>query len=185
MEPRPRPASSGPARASKEALVQGITLRHAAVKKGGPTAALLFALTLLGWPRTAAADIPWGAGCVPLAEDATRTAANCGASLEGGEALPPPEAPAAVKRVIRAERDPPSTLRLGRRPRQLGQPGYDCSGAVSYALHGAGLLDTTMSPGSSAVGVKRGQVGGSPSTRTPSTYSWSSLVCASTPGITP
>ena len=25
--------------------------------------------------------------------------------------------------------------------------GYDCSGAVSYALHGAGLLDTTMVSG--------------------------------------
>lgn len=111
-------------------------------------AALLFALGLLWGPRPAAADVPWGAGCLPPAEGAIRTAANCGASLVGGEAIPPPGAPAAVKRVIHAANE------IRHRPyvwggghRSWSSKGYDCSGAVSYALHGGGLLDVTMVSG--------------------------------------
>ena len=123
-------------------------MRHAALTKGGHLAALLFALMLLCWPGTAPADIPWGGGCVPLAEGATRTAANCGASLVEGEAIPPPGAPAVVKRVIRAANE------IRHRPYIWGgghrswlSRGYDCSGAVGYALHGAGLLGVTMVSG--------------------------------------
>jgi len=123
-------------------------LRHAALKKGGQLAALLFALALLARPGVAAADIPWGAGCVPLAQGATRTAANCGASLVDGEAIPPAGAPPAVKQVIRAANE------IRHRPYVWGgghrswfSRGYDCSGAVGYALHGAGLLETTMVSG--------------------------------------
>jgi hypothetical protein len=118
------------------------------VRKGGHLAALLFALTLLCWPRMAAADIPWGAGCLPLAEGATRTAANCGTSLAGGEAIPPPGAPLPVKQVIRAANE------IRHRPYVWGgghrgwlSRGYDCSGAISYALHGAGLLGVAMVSG--------------------------------------
>jgi len=123
-------------------------LRHVGLKKGGHLAALLFGLALLCQPGTAAADIPWGAGCAPLAEGATRTAANCGASLVAGEAIPPPGAPAAVKQVIDAANE------IRHRPYVWGgghrswlSRGYDCSGAVGYALHGAGLLGETMVSG--------------------------------------
>jgi hypothetical protein len=118
-------------------------------KKGGPPAALLFALCL-SLPATAAASeqIPWGAGCMPMPEGATRTAANCGASLVDGEAIPPLGAPAVVKQVIAAANQ------IRHRPYVWGgghrswfSRGYDCSGAVSYALHGAGLLDVTMVSG--------------------------------------
>jgi hypothetical protein len=115
-------------------------------------AALLLALTLAGAAlcsgSPASADIPWGAGCSPLAEGAERTAANCGASLADGEAIPPPGAPAVVKQVIRAADE------IRHRPYVWGgghrswlSRGYDCSGAVSYALHGAGLLGVTMVSG--------------------------------------
>lgn len=123
-------------------------MRQAALTKGGHLAALLFALALLGRPDAAAADVPWGAGCVPLAEGATRTAANCGASLASGEAIPPPGAPPIVKQVIRAANE------IRHRPYVWGgghrswfSKGYDCSGAVGYALHRAGLLETTMVSG--------------------------------------
>jgi hypothetical protein len=123
-------------------------LRRRAAEKGGQLAALLFALTAFAWPAPAAADIPWGAGCVPLDEGGERTAANCGASLVDGEAIPPPGASAAVKRVIRAADE------IRHRPYVWGgghrswlSHGYDCSGAVSYALHGAGLLGVTMVSG--------------------------------------
>jgi hypothetical protein len=122
-------------------------LRHEVLKKGGQLAALLFAFALC-WPGAAAADIPWGAGCVPLVDGATRTAANCGASLVDGEAIPPPGAPPAAKQMIRAANE------LRHRPYVWGgghrswfSRGYDCSGAVSYALHGAGLLGLTMVSG--------------------------------------
>lgn len=117
-------------------------------------AALLLALGLGGgsaalWgTASATADVPWGAGCAPVAKDRQRTAANCGASLVAGEAIPPPGAPAAVKQVILAANE------IRRRPYVWGgghrswlSRGYDCSGAVGYALHGAGLLDVTMVSG--------------------------------------
>ena len=117
-------------------------------QKGGQLAALLFALAALSGPRGASADIPWGGGCAPVAEGALRNAGNCGATLAGGEAFPPPGAPAAVKQVMRAANE------IRHRPYVWGgghrswlSHGYDCSGAVSYALHGAGLLGTTMVSG--------------------------------------
>jgi len=123
-------------------------LRHAGLKKGGHLAALLFALALLTCPGLAAADIPWGGGCVPLAEDATRSAANCGASLVDGEAIPPPGAPSAVKQVIRAANEIRHRSYVwGGGHRSWLSRGYDCSGAVGYALHGARLLETTMVSG--------------------------------------
>jgi hypothetical protein len=113
--------------------------------KGGQRAALLFAVAALSWPSGATGEIPWGAGCAPVAEGAQRTAGSCGASLVGGEAIPPPGAPAAVRQVIRAANE------IRNRPYVWGgghrgwlSRGYDCSGAVGYALHGAGLLGVTM-----------------------------------------
>ena len=48
--------------------------------------------------------------------------------------------------------------------------GYDCSGTVSYALHGAGLLDTPLDSGSfMRWGEQRARASGSRSTRTPAT----------------
>lgn len=62
-----------------------------------------------------------------------------------GEAVPPPGAPSVVKRVIAAANE------IDTRPYVWGgghasfvAKGYDCSGAVSYALHGAGLLAYTQ-----------------------------------------
>jgi hypothetical protein len=123
------------------------------LQKGGQLAALLLSLVpvlsaALLVPASASAGIPWGAGCIPLAEGADRTAANCGARLVDGEAIPPPGAPPQVKQVIRAADE------IRHRPYVWGgghrswfSRGYDCSGAVGYALHGAGLLDVTMVSG--------------------------------------
>jgi cell wall-associated NlpC family hydrolase len=112
-------------------------LRYVKLQKGGRLAALLFALGALFWPGYAEADIPWGAGCTPVAEGAHRTTANCGATLVEGEAVPPRGAPLAVKQVIRAANE------IRYRPYVWGgghrdwlSRGYDCSGAMSYALHG-------------------------------------------------
>lgn len=92
--------------------------------------------------------VPWGAGCAPTPTGATRTSANCGAILADGRAVAPPAAPAEVKRVIAAANH------IDDRPYVWGgghvsfrSRGYDCSGAVSYVLHAAGLLDQTMVSG--------------------------------------
>ena len=91
---------------------------------------------------------PWGAGCMPTPAGATRTSANCGAELSGGHAIAPPGAPLAVKRAIAAANQ------IDGRPYVWGgghasflSRGYDCSGAVGYVLHAAGLLDQTMVSG--------------------------------------
>jgi hypothetical protein len=95
-----------------------------------------------------AEQVPWGAGCMPTPAGAVRTSANCGASLSNGIAVAPPGAPLTVKRAIAAANH------LRGRPYDWGgghasflSRGYDCSGAVSYVLHAAGLLGTPMVSG--------------------------------------
>ncbi|HVY79296.1 MAG TPA: hypothetical protein VG898_12395 [Solirubrobacterales bacterium] len=110
--------------------------------------ATALAVLSLSAPGAAAEQVPWGAGCMPTPAGATRTSANCGASLSGGVATAPPGAPSAVKRAIAAAN------RLRGRPYVWGgghasflSRGYDCSGAVGYVLHATGLLDRTMVSG--------------------------------------
>jgi hypothetical protein len=62
-----------------------------------------------------------------------------------GLAVPPPSAPPKVVRIIAAGN------RIATKPYKYGgghgswaDSGYDCSGSVSYALHGAGLLDAAL-----------------------------------------
>jgi hypothetical protein len=99
-------------------------------------------------PPGAGAAVPWGAGCTSLPPNGQRTSGTCGARLVDGRAIAPPEAPAAVKQVIAAANQ------IDGRPYVWGgghvswfTKGYDCSGAVGYALHGAGLLGVTMVSG--------------------------------------
>lgn len=117
-----------------------------------PKFALAAAIALLTCATTAQAAaeeaVPWGAGCMPTPAGAVRTSANCGAELNEGEAIAPPGAPTAVKRMIMAANE------IDSRPYVWGgghasflARGYDCSGAVGYVLHAAGLLDQTMVSG--------------------------------------
>jgi len=95
-----------------------------------------------------APDVPWGAGCEPAPSLARRTAADCGASLLDGRAVPPAGAPTTVRRVIEAANRIDATPYIwGGGHASFASKGYDCSGAVSYALHGGGLLPYTMVSG--------------------------------------
>jgi len=76
------------------------------------------------------------------------TAATSSALLSGGRALAPLDAPPAVRKVIAAAN------RIRTKPYIWGgghgrwwDQGYDCSGAVSYALHGGELIDSPMPSG--------------------------------------
>ncbi len=112
----------------------------------GAGAAIALALAVA--PAGAGAAVPWGAGCTSLPPSGQRTSSTCGASLVDGRAIAPPGAPAAVKQVIAAANH------IDGRPYVWGgghvgwlSRGYDCSGAVGYALHGADLLGVTMVSG--------------------------------------
>ena len=115
---------------------------------------VLVLLTVLGAAAVApiapaaAAGTPWGTGCMPTPPEAVRTSENCGSTFLGGRAIPPPGAPPVVRRVIAAANQ------INGRPyvwggghRSFASVGYDCSGAVGYALHAGGLLATTMVSG--------------------------------------
>jgi hypothetical protein len=109
-------------------------------------------LALAVFARSASADVgqvnkvgPNKFECRPFSTPAQRTSATCGAKLVDGRAVPPPGAPAAVRETIEAAN------RIDHRPYVWGgghlswtTRGYDCSGAVGYALHGADLLEHTM-----------------------------------------
>jgi hypothetical protein len=71
--------------------------------------------------------------------------------LPDGRAAAPPDAPAAVQNAIRAGN------RIHKKPyiwggghRRWKSKGYDCSGAVSYVLHAAGMLNVPLVSGSLA-----------------------------------
>jgi hypothetical protein len=105
------------------------------------TAILLAALLVAGRAHAAS-----GGTAVPSAAPSTVPGGK--ARLVNGVAIPPASAPPAVKQVIAAAN------RISRHPYKWGgghgawqSSGYDCSGAVSYALHGGGFLDSPMDSG--------------------------------------
>ena len=75
-----------------------------------------------------------------------------------GLAVPPAGAPEEVVAIIEAGN------RIARKPYKYGgghgkwrDTGYDCSGSVSYALHGAGLLDSPLDSSAFASWGERGR----------------------------
>jgi hypothetical protein len=65
-----------------------------------------------------------------------------------GSALAPPDAPRQVRKAINAaNRIRYKPYLWGGGHRSFKAKGYDCSGAVSYVLHAAGLLKTPMASG--------------------------------------
>jgi hypothetical protein len=74
------------------------------------------------------------------------TIASCRAVLRNGIALAPAAAPLAVRRAVWAANQLRSQpYRYGGGHRSFRDSGYDCSGTVSYALGGAGLISSPLS----------------------------------------
>jgi len=101
-----------------------------------------------------------GAGTGGTKADTNRPNAGPKAVLaaDGRTAIAPDAAPKEVKDAIAAAN------RITRKPYRYGgghgeweDSGYDCSGAVSYALHGAGLLDRPLPSGPMMNWGKRGR----------------------------
>jgi cell wall-associated NlpC family hydrolase len=77
------------------------------------------------------------------------TVSGAKARLVGTRAIAPASAPAAVKSVIAAANRIRTTPYIwGGGHASFRSTGYDCSGAVSYALHGGSLLTTPLTSGS-------------------------------------
>ncbi|MGH2745424.1 MAG: peptidoglycan-binding protein [Thermoleophilaceae bacterium] len=78
----------------------------------------------------------------PLSEDPATEEAYIG---DDGLAVAPASAPEEVKAIIAAGNEIASKpYKYGGGHGRWQDSGYDCSGSMSYALHGAGLLDTPL-----------------------------------------
>jgi hypothetical protein len=122
---------------------------------------VLFTLALCAAPAAMAADGPGGIAFRDPAEPPAATGADTGAvsaqptvpgaeaTIVNGLAAAPAAAPDAVKQAIWAAN------KIIGRPYRFGgghargfvDRGYDCSGSVSVALHGAGVLDSPLDSG--------------------------------------
>lgn len=107
-------------------------------------------------PFVAALAFACMAFAVAIAGPSAATAAKPVAHLDGSRAVAPKSAPKAVKRMIRAgNKIRHKKYKWGGGHGDWTDKGYDCSGAVSYALHGGKLLDVPLdSTGLSRYGVK-------------------------------
>ncbi|MBS1886720.1 MAG: hypothetical protein JSU06_05980 [Actinobacteria bacterium] len=101
-----------------------------------------------GAPVTSSTPTPGSTECTTSPEGVRSCLPITPAELLYGVAAPPESAPPAVKAAIAAAN------RIHTLPYVWGggharwwSPGYDCSGAVSYALHGAGFITTPMDSG--------------------------------------
>jgi hypothetical protein len=85
----------------------------------------------------------------PIVAAPAATSAGTRAKIRSdGTATIPEDAPAAVKRLIAAANEiVGKPYKWGGGHGTVVDDGYDCSGAVSYALIGAGLLDAPMASG--------------------------------------
>jgi len=120
--PAPKPAPSAAARAQARLRAQVAAERRQ-----------LLAFRRYLAARQAPAALPAGTGAVLLSD---------------GRAVPPPDAPPVVARVIQAANAIATVPYIwGGGHTRWRDRGYDCSGSVSFALAGAGLLDTPLTSG--------------------------------------
>jgi len=114
-----------------------------------PALAASIALLAIAAPdarATTGAEAP-----APAPEPAPLTPAPTGTILLDGSAAAPPGAPPAVLRAFAAaNRIHLLPYEWGGGHRRFRDNGYDCSGAVSYVLHAAGMLRSPLVSGSLA-----------------------------------
>jgi len=129
----------------KASAKSGIALALLAV---GVVAVFVFGASSSGAKRHTKPEAKAAGACIPARPGVARTSLTCGAKIVDGQAVAPADAPAAVKAVIA------SADEIDGQPYKLGgghagwiSHGYDCSGSVSYALHGGELLPAAMVSG--------------------------------------
>src|SRR5262245_57432094 len=101
---------------------------------------------------------PGGAAYVPPPPPEKVVPGAKGSVTSGGLAVPPASGPKVGKQVIAAgnviAKEP---YKWGGGHTRWDDNGYDCSGSVSYALHGAGLLDSPLVSGDFARWGSKGE----------------------------
>jgi cell wall-associated NlpC family hydrolase len=108
-------------------------------------ATLATAGTIAAYPTEASAACSRNSGGFAPGSCTTSAPKGTKARLVRGKAVAPRNAPRAVKRVIAAaNRIEDKPYRYGGGHGRWNDSGYDCSGSVSYALHGGGLLGRAM-----------------------------------------
>ena len=92
------------------------------------------------------------------ADDPYTSPAEAATVGSDGLAVPPAGAPREVVEIIEAgNRIARKPYRYGGGHRRWRDSGYDCSGSVSYALHGGGLLDSPLDSSAFASWGERGR----------------------------
>jgi len=94
----------------------------------------------------AASTAPAGSGGTGMGGGGKHCKSGGQAKISNGKAVPPCSAPARVKGAIRAANDIAKghPYCYGGGHQSFRSSCYDCSGSVSYALHGANLLSSPM-----------------------------------------
>src|SRR3954454_5879475 len=106
--------------------------------------AVLAALLVVGAGSASASSATGGAAFVPPPPPPRK------AKIVNGKAIAPRNAPARVRRIIRAGNriiNKPYVWGGGHKGFRTLDRGYDCSGSVSYALRGARLVSSPMTSG--------------------------------------
>ncbi len=120
---------------------------HSFKLKAGVTLALAMAAIAILAPTSASANCE-GGGLSPAAVDVCTPTAKA-KLLKNGMLIPPKSAPGRVKRVIRAANKIRSKPYIyGGGHARWWDRGYDCSGSVSFALHGGKFIESPMPSGS-------------------------------------
>ena len=110
-------------------------------------AALLFIVALVA-AAPASGQTESTTTIVPGAPEGSSGPTDTATILPGGKASIPAGAPYAVTRAIQAaNRIHRRTYIWGGGHRSFRAKGYDCSGAVSYVLHAAGMLSSPLASG--------------------------------------
>jgi hypothetical protein len=120
-------------------------------------AAMAATVALAFSPAAASARCSGGNSGGVSSSSCTATVPGAKAKLVNGKAIPPRSAPMRVKKVIwAANRIEEKPYRYGGGHARWNDTGYDCSGAVSYALRGGRFLRSPMPSGSFMSWGKRG-----------------------------
>lgn len=118
------------------------------MRKGRASAALVASIALVAAPSAHAVTSSGTGGTTAVVSSqapAGGTAPVVPATLVNGKAKAAPGTPRAIRRVIRAgNRLQKLPYRYGGGHRRWRDTGYDCSGTVSYALHGAKLVRSPL-----------------------------------------